>query len=113
MIRRMFWFTTGVAAGLYGAFLGLRKVRSSADALKPVNVAKDAAERARTRVDRVSEAIRAGRDAMRARELQLRAESGTGTGDTEVVSVEPGRVVVLRPGHARPATVRRTSPRRA
>lgn len=107
MIRRILWFVSGVATGVYGVVYGLRKVKHSTEAMKPVNVARDVAERTRGRVGQFSEALRAGRDAMREKELQLRAESGQGVEGTEVVSVEPGRVVVLRPNAGRNARTQR------
>lgn len=107
MIRRLVWFVSGVATGVYGVFYGLRKVKNSTEAMKPVNVARDVAERTRSRAGQFSEALRAGRDAMHEKELQLRAESGQPVEDTEVVSVEPGRVVVLRPTGGRVSRAQR------
>lgn len=107
MIRRLLWFVSGAAAGVYGVFYGFRKVRTSTDALRPVNVAREVAGRTRGRVGEFSEALRAGRDAMRKKELQLRAEAGQAVEGTEVVSVEPGRVVVLRPSSDRRRQVHR------
>jgi len=96
MIKRLTWFVSGMVAGVTGAFYGSRKIKQKAETLKPVNVAKDVASKVRGRVDDVVEAVREGRAAMQDKELELRARRDGDVLDTEVVSVEPGRVVVLR-----------------
>lgn len=96
MIKRLTWFLSGVVAGITGAAYGYKQVRAKAQTLKPVNVAKDVVGQVRARVDDVVDAVREGRDTMRSRESELRGEYGLGDNAQEVVSVEPGRVVVLR-----------------
>lgn len=95
-MKRVTWFVSGMVAGVTGAFYGTRKVKQKAALLKPVNVAKDVAGKVRDRVDDVVDAVREGRAAMQDKELELRTRRGDGDSETEVVSVEPGRVVVLR-----------------
>jgi hypothetical protein len=96
MMKRITWFTSGLLAGLTGAWYGSRKLKEKAESLKPVNVARDAANRVRDRVDDVVDAIREGRTAMHDKELELRTVHDRDGSSSEVVSVEPGRVVVLR-----------------
>ena len=83
MIKRVTWFLSGVVAGITGAAYGYKQVRTKAETLQPVNVAKGVA-------------VREGRDAMRSRETELRGDLGLDEKESEIVSVEPGRVVVLR-----------------
>lgn len=96
MMKRLTWFTSGVVAGIAAMRYGRRKVRQTADALRPANVAKDAAAKVRERVDEVVDAARQGRAAMREREDELRARTGLAA-DLSRQPVEPGRVVPLRP----------------
>ena len=68
--------------------------------------------RVRDRVDDVVDAIREGRSAMRDKEVELRTSHDPEGTASEVVSVEPGRVVVLRSVDGRNADrrTRRTRP---
>lgn len=102
-MKRLTWFASGLIAGITGAFYGSRKIKQKAETLKPVNVAKGVATKVRGRVDDVVDAVREGRAAMQDKELELRAIRDGDVVDTEVVSVEPGRVVVLRAARERRA----------
>jgi hypothetical protein len=53
-------------------------------------------DRVRDRVDDVVDAVRGGRAAMEDKELELRVRRDGPAAGAEVVSVEPGRVIVLR-----------------
>ena len=66
MLTRLTWFIAGTAVGLGGSVWARRKVRRTAERLAPVNLAT-------TAIDAMKEAVREGRDAMRAREVELRA----------------------------------------
>ena len=66
MMKRLVWFLGGAAAGITGAGLAKRKVKSVAVELAPVNVAKKAGTRVR-------DAVQEGRRAMKAKEAELRA----------------------------------------
>ena len=83
-------------AGIAGVVYGRRRVKETAENLKPVAVARNVAGKVRDRLDDVVEAVREGREAMHDKELELQARRDGGAEGTEVVSVEPGRVVVLR-----------------
>jgi hypothetical protein len=108
MMKRVTWFVGGVAAGAVGAGAAKRKVKSVANELAPVQVAKRATGSVRDRTVRVADAVREGRRAMVARERELRARlDGRVTtvadeiGDVETVlvdgrPVEAGQVIVLR-----------------
>lgn len=106
MIKRLTWFLSGMVAGVTGVWYGSRRLKEKAESLKPVAVARDAAAKARSRVDDVVDAIREGRGAMRDKELQLRSELDPDS-SSGVVSVEPGRVVVLRSVDGRASARRR------
>lgn len=95
-MKRLTWFVSGVVTGVTGVFYGSHKIKQKTELLKPVNVAKGVAEKVRDRVEDVVDAVRGGREAMQDKELELRARRDGDVLDTEVVSVEPGRVVVLR-----------------
>ena len=101
MMKRLVWFVGGAAAGITGAGLAKRKVKSVAVEYAPANVAKKAG-------DRVREAYHEGRRAMKAKEAELRARMNGDVstladelddGDSVIVDgvpVEPGQVIVLR-----------------
>jgi hypothetical protein len=105
-MKRITWFTSGLIAGVTGVLYGSRRLKEKAESLRPVNVARDAAARARGRLDDVVDAVREGRGAMRAKEQELRSEF-VPESSSEVVSVEPGRVVVLRSVDGRRSSRRR------
>lgn len=98
-MKRVTWFVGGVVAGAAGAGVAKRKVKQKASELAPVTVARNA-------VDRVRDAVAEGRQAMRAKEAELRARlEGRAEpleldeGDSVLVEgrpVEPGQVIVLR-----------------
>ncbi len=111
MIKRLTWFVGGAVLGAVGTGRAKKKVRSVADELAPVQVARKATERVRRRGHDVADAVREGRRAMRAKELELRArldgrvstladelddELGDSTLLVDGVPVEPGQVIVLR-----------------
>ena len=108
MMKRLTWFVSGVAAGAVGAGAAKRKVKSVANELAPVQVARRATGSVRDRGHRVAEAVREGRRAMVAKERELRARlDGRVTtladeiDDVETVlvdgrAVEAGQVIVLR-----------------
>jgi hypothetical protein len=110
MIKRATWFLGGVATGVVGAGALKRKIRTAASELTPAQVARRASGSAKRKAHDVSEALREGRRAMRAKELELRARlDGRATSladeldgediDSVIVdgkAVEPGQVIVLR-----------------
>ncbi len=107
-MRRATWFVAGVAAGAGGANYAARQVRRRAEQLRPANVARSAADRARLGGRRVADAVREGRVAMRDREDELKArrdrrarpiDDQLDPGDELLVDgrpVESGRVIVLK-----------------
>jgi hypothetical protein len=66
MLTRISWFMAGTAVGLGGSVWARRKVRRTAEKLAPINIAS-------TAFDAMRDAVREGRDAMRAKEVELRA----------------------------------------
>jgi hypothetical protein len=92
MMKRLTWFAAGAAAGAAGSTYASRKVRRTAQRLAPSNLARGAVVRLRTRGEVVADAVREGRQAMRAKEAELQARRD----GHAVVSVEPGQVIVLR-----------------
>lgn len=111
MIKRFVWFVTGLVTGVVAMVFTGRKVRRRVDKvanLAPVKVVRDATSTVRNTVAEVGEAVRDGRDAMRAKETELwaRVEGRASSLDEELdvddavlvdgEPVEPGRVVVLR-----------------
>ena len=119
MMKRATWFIGGVATGAIGVTAAKRKIRTKAAELSPAQVARRAGGGARRRMQDVSAALREGRRAMRAKELELRARmDGRMTSladalpDDEIESilvdgkeVSPGQVIVLR--QVRTTTTRR------
>lgn len=111
MIKRFVWFVSGLVTGVVAMVFTGRKVRRRVDQvsnLTPVKVVRDATQSVRQSVAEVGEAVRDGRDAMRAKENELRArvEGRVSSLDDELdpddsvlvdgEPIEPGRVVVLR-----------------
>lgn len=108
MMKRVTWFVSGAVAGVMGAGYAKRKVKATANQLAPVNVARGAADRVKTRLHDVGDAVREGREAMRTKEQELKAridgrviplDSALAPGDQVLVegrAVEPGQVIVLR-----------------
>jgi hypothetical protein len=119
MMKRLTWFLGGIAAGVVGVEATKRKVRSVAHELAPVQVARKATQSARDRVEHVADALRDGRRAMKAKELELRARlDGSVTtladelGEHDAVLVDgrpvaPGQVIVLRQARDDRARARR------
>lgn len=107
-MKRLTWFVGGVATGAVGVNYAKRKVRTTAELYTPAKVARSTVERARQRAHDVVDALRDGREAMRAREDELTArrdgrlvslDQHVGPDDQLLVDgrpVEPGRVIVLR-----------------
>lgn len=107
-MKRVTWFVTGAIAGAGGANYAARKVKRRAEQLRPVNVARSAADRARQEGRRVADAVREGRAAMRDREDELKArrdrrarpiDDQLDPGDELLVDgrpVDSGRVIVLK-----------------
>ena len=73
MMRRATWFVAGAATGAAGAVAAARKVRRTAERLAPANVARTAVAGIKDRVHEVADAVREGKAAMVAKELELRA----------------------------------------
>lgn len=105
MVKRLSWFLGGAVAGVVGAGVTRKKVRTVAAELSPSNLARKATERAR-------EALLDGKQALKVKQVELRARltgsaGHAGTladeleeGATVLVEgrpVEPGKVIVLRP----------------
>ncbi|MEP6659202.1 MAG: hypothetical protein ABJD24_04715 [Acidimicrobiales bacterium] len=84
MLTRITWFMAGTAVGLGGSVWARRKVRRTAERLAPLHLATNA-------IDAMREAVREGRDAMRAKEVELRAvrdgHPATGSAPTPVRSL--------------------------
>lgn len=101
MIKRLTWFVGGAVAGVAGAGIAKRKVKKAAAHLTPQHVVHGV-------TGRVRDAITEGRNAMRAKETELRAlldgrvtplADDLEEGDEVLVDgrpVEPGQVIVLK-----------------
>jgi biotin carboxyl carrier protein len=111
MMKRVTWFVGGVATGAVGVGAAKRRIRNAAAELTPGQVVKRASGTARRRAQDVTEALREGRRAMRAKELELRARmDGRVTNLADVLDdddnidslivdgkeVKPGQVIALR-----------------
>ena len=119
MMKRVTWFVGGVAAGAVAAGAAKKKVKSVANDLAPVQIAKRATGQVRTRGQMIGDAVREGRQAMRAKEMELRARLDGRTSnladelegvDTVLVDgrpVEAGQVIVLRQVRDEPRRAKR------
>ena len=74
MFKRLFWLSVGLSIGLGTSFWLMRAVRRAVERYTPEQVTRDLAEGARAVLGELKEALAEGRDAMREREQQLRAE---------------------------------------
>ena len=104
MMKRLTWFMSGAAAGVVGASVAKKRVKAAAAELSPATLAHKA-------VDRVREVAQEGKQAIKAKQIELRARL-TGKpghaatladelqdGDAVFVDgqpVEPAQVIVLR-----------------
>lgn len=100
-MKRLTWFAGGIVAGIAGMRFARRKVRQTAEAMKPVNLARDAAGHLRDRAQDLADAARDARVTMRARESELRAQHGMDPSAAARLPVQPGRVVPLKPSSTR------------
>ncbi len=73
MTRRITWFVSGAIAGVAGTRYAKNKLKATASQLTPAKVVKGAVTRVRDRGHDLAEAVRDGRQAMHAREVELRA----------------------------------------
>ncbi len=102
-MKRVTWFVSGMAAGAAGVTYTTKKVKKTAAQLAPANVARQAATKLKDRTHDLADAVREGRDAMRAKEAELLARRDghavVDVRDNTIVvppDVEPGQVIVLR-----------------
>ena len=125
MLKRLTWFTTGAIAGVVGAGFAKRKVKQTAAQLAPSNIAKVAAAKVREKSHDVADAVRDGRDAMRAKEAELRAKLDGDDARAEGIEglegvdplagdprLAPGQVIVIEQTDADEHSDERRGPRR-
>ncbi|MDQ6927944.1 MAG: hypothetical protein M3159_04685 [Actinomycetota bacterium] len=77
MFKRLFWLTTGAALGMGSSFWVMRAVRQRISQYAPDRIADNVTTAARTAREDLRAALVEGRDAMRRRESELRAELET------------------------------------
>ncbi len=80
MFKRFFWLTIGLTIGYGTSFWLMRTVRRTVERLTPERLSKDAIAGARSFGAEVKAALEDGREAMRQREAELRAEIERRTG---------------------------------
>jgi hypothetical protein len=78
LFRRLFWLGTGASVGFGGAMWIRAKVRRAVARAMPERVAADVGSGARRAGANVRDAFTEGRDAMRAREAELRDDYAPG-----------------------------------
>lgn len=74
MFRRLFWLVVGAGFGFGVAFWLMRVVRSTVERWSPERVSSDLAGAIRAFGEDLREAVAEGREAMREREIELRAD---------------------------------------
>jgi hypothetical protein len=72
--KRTVWFVTGTAVGLGSSLYVQRRVRMAVERYVPEKVQERVAEQARRVAPAVRDAVTEGREAMRLREAEMRAE---------------------------------------
>lgn len=76
MFKRLFWLVLGVIAGFAASSWLSRRLRRTLSRLAPDRMAGTAAQTARQAANEIKAALNEGRQAMRERESELRAEIG-------------------------------------
>ncbi len=74
MPKRTVWFVTGTAVGLGSSLYVQRRVRIAVERYVPEKVQERVAEQARRVAPAVRDAVAEGREAMKLREAEMRAE---------------------------------------
>ena len=74
MFRRLFWLVVGAGFGFGISFWLMRFVRSTVERYSPERVSTDLADAIRSFGNDLREAVAEGREAMRERETELRAQ---------------------------------------
>lgn len=74
MLRRLFWMTLGMAVGVGASFWVMRFIRETAARYTPERISSDLADSVKGLRNDLREAVAEGREAMRKREAELRAE---------------------------------------
>ena len=74
MFKRLFWLTTGLTIGFGTSFWLMRTVRRTVERLTPERLSQDVVSGARSVGAELRAALDEGREAMREREAELRAE---------------------------------------
>ncbi len=72
MVRRLFWATLGLGAGVTTAVMTSRWMRRQADRMAPANIGRQAGETLRGVGELFRQALADGRAAMREREAEIR-----------------------------------------
>jgi hypothetical protein len=78
MLRRLFWLTVGAGFGFGASFWVTRRVRERIARYTPQRMSSDMAQAVRGFSGDVRAAVSEGREAMRAREVELRAKVEAG-----------------------------------
>ncbi len=74
MFKRLFWLVIGVGFGFGVSFWLMRFLRDTAERYSPENVSKELGDAIRSLGRDLREAVSEGREAMRDREAELRAQ---------------------------------------
>ena len=74
MFKRLFWLTTGLTIGFGTSFWLMRTVRRTVERFTPERLSQDVVSGARSVGAELRAALDEGREAMREREAELRAE---------------------------------------
>ena len=74
MLRRLFWLLIGMAVGVGASFWVMRFIRETAARYSPERMSADVADAVKGLGADLRAALAEGRDAMREREAELRAE---------------------------------------
>lgn len=112
MIKRLVWFTSGVAAGAGAVVVLGKRIRRRVASMAPVRVVERGLRRARTLGESVRDAVSEGATAMRQREQELRSRlDGRTPTEGGPPAEDRSKVIVLRDvqrsGAARTSTRRR------
>ena len=74
MFKRFFWLTVGLTIGYATSFWLMRTVRRTVERLTPQRISHDLVAGAKSFAGELTAALDEGRDVMRQREAELRAE---------------------------------------
>jgi hypothetical protein len=101
MIKRLVWFTSGIATGVGAVIILGKRIRRRMAELTPIRIADRGVQRVRSVTSNVKVAFREGVDAMRHREQELQDRvNGAQTRSEDDHVIDESKIIVLHDRHS-------------